>query len=261
MIPGNAIDAPSYNSLLNDSGNIRLVDRQESTLKLTTINYDHPLFDGVFESRITNFTYPSSGLSYTLNVEGTPILRFEDGRPFLTQFGNVFFFCTPLEIETSDFIESPLVVPVFYTMSRFNLKPPQLYYQIGRFSEFDAPVTIGQDDVLKLESDKDVLIPEQQINASSVRVKTEQVPDFDGNYALTYQDSTLKYVSYNYPRSESRAIRAETTDLNMGNTYSSLEEVLLEIKSNANSNRLWKWFVIFALIFLLAEMLVLKFLK
>ena len=49
--------------------------------------------------------------------------------------------------------------------------------------------------------------------------------------------------------------------LNNIKTETSLSKTINAIKSNANVNALWKWFVIFALVFLLLEILILKYLK
>jgi hypothetical protein len=47
-------------------------------------------------------------------------------------------------------------------------------------------------------------------------------------------------------------------DVSLNNSVAS---ALKDIKSATNVNELWKWFVIFALVFLIIEMLILKFLK
>jgi len=72
---------------------------------------------------------------------------------------------------------------------------------------------------------------------------------------------SLQNLSFNYPRHESQLAYFSLEDMPNINIDNSLIESIESIKSNTNVNALWKWFVIFALVFLLIEILLLKYLK
>ena len=93
--------------------------------KITSINYSHPLLNQVFDKQISNFQYPKVNSFYELG-SGSSILKFEDGKPFLNQQGAVFAFASALNTTNSNFINSPLVVPVIYNIGKHSLKLPKL---------------------------------------------------------------------------------------------------------------------------------------
>ena len=71
----------------------------------------------------------------------------------------------------------------------------------------------------------------------------------------------LKKLSFNHQRAESNLTYYNLNDTDDYTLDSSLTSAIDTIKSNASINALWKWFAIFALVFLLIEMLLLKYLK
>ncbi|MCB0376026.1 MAG: hypothetical protein KDD04_08930, partial [Sinomicrobium sp.] len=86
-------------------------------------------------------------------------------------------------------------------------------------------------------------------------------PSGAGTYAVTSGENIISHISFNYNRDES-ALRYHSTDtLKNAATYASVPQLLTRIKNENNSTVLWKWFVIFALVLLIAEFLLLKFLK
>ncbi|MEC8323093.1 MAG: hypothetical protein VXZ57_00275, partial [Bacteroidota bacterium] len=87
----------------------------------------------------------------------------------------------------------------------------------------------------------------------------DNIPKKAGHYALHMDSDTLQYLSFNYDREESLLKYHNLDNLKDFNVLDSVSKALESIKSEVNINELWKWFVIFALIFLAAEILVLKF--
>ena len=71
----------------------------------------------------------------------------------------------------------------------------------------------------------------------------------------------MKNLSFNFNRNESELNYFDLTGLDNATVSESITTTINDIKSATNVNELWKWFVIFALAFLIIEMLILKFLK
>ena len=80
-------------------------------------------------------------------------------------------------------------------------------------------------------------------------------------YDVLKEQNTLQQVSYNYTRDES-VLRYKILEKTGDNKYaSSVSDLFDAFKTENNIQSLWKWFVIFALFFLLLEILILKFYK
>ena len=90
---------------------------------------------------------------------------------------------------------------------------------------------------------------------------TNEYPDKAGIYEVKNEQEVLKRLSFNYQRNESQLAYYDISNLSNGNNANSIASALDAIKSTTDVNALWKWFAIFALAFLIIEMLILKFLK
>ena len=143
----------SYTNLHNY--NINLSNKQETAKTITTINFDHPVFESVFDSKVKNFQFPKVETYYNLSSSSEPILKFENESAFLTSNNNVFVFSSALNKENSNFINSPLIVPTLYNIGKQSLKQPKLFYHIGKENSVDVNIKLTNDAILKLENTED----------------------------------------------------------------------------------------------------------
>ena len=122
IIPSASISVEKLNSLTNKVGNSNFTSLQNQEKKITKISFSHPLYQNVFEKKITNFQYPEVKQSFALSTKGLPILQFEDGSSFLqstsNQVGSIYTFSAPINKQNSNFQNSPLIVPTFYNMAQ-----------------------------------------------------------------------------------------------------------------------------------------------
>jgi hypothetical protein len=186
---------------------------------------------------------------------------YEDGNPFLFQNKNTFVFTSALNSENSNFKNSPLIVPTLYNIAKYSFKIPELYYTIGKNNSFEVNTLLQQDAVLSLSNGTENVIPEQQLFNHKVLIKTSETPNTAGIYNIKKKTETIKNVSYNYNRTESNLAYSNLSTIKNINLSNSVAQVFDTIKSDAKINALWKWFVIFALVFLLTEMCILKYFK
>ena len=260
IIPSNKATLSSYNQLINDF-NINLNSKNDITRTITTINFDHPIFENVFDSKVKNFQFPKVESYYTLLSNQEPILKFENGNSFLASNNNVFVFSSPLNKENSNFINSPLIVPTLYNIGKQSLKQPKLFYHIGKDNSVDVNTTLTNDAILKLENSDESFIPLQQTYSNKVNITTLDNPSKAGIYSIVYDDEIVEYISYNYNRLESDLEYYNNEELSNFKVNSSVPQFFETIKNDTNINELWKWFVIFALVFLVLEMVILKYFK
>lgn len=260
FIPSSEGAIDRYNNWLGTK-QIRFDKRNTATKRLTTINFDHPIFEQSFERKVTNFQYPTIETFYALNCTATPLLNFEDSTPFLIQKNNLFVFSAPLTPSKSTFTKSPLIVPTLYGIGKSCLKTPQLYYTIGQYNEIDMDYNLKNDAALSISNEQSSFIPVQNMQNAKLKLSFENNPKTAGHYVLKSKADTIRFLSFNYPKKESEISHHNVQELDIKMSVNSIETAIESVKSEVNIKGLWKWFVIFALIFLTIEMLILKFFR
>ncbi|TPN88689.1 vWA domain-containing protein [Aquimarina algicola] len=260
FIPASSADQASYKQFFTLFGNQGLFFEKLQEKRITSINFSHPLYKGVFDKQIVNFQYPKVNSYYQTNATNT-ILSFEDSSTFLYKYNNLYVFTAAINIQNSNFKNSPLIVPTLYQIGKQSLQNTDISYTIGQTNAFDVPISLDQDGVLSLVSDKENIIPLQQSFSTKVRITTDEVPTKAGIYTIKNKENSIQSVSYNYDNSESDLQYYNLKTTASYQVLPSVSELFEQIKEETTVNELWKWFVIFALIFLLIEILLLKYLK
>jgi hypothetical protein len=262
VIPSKEGTSQSYKTLLSPY-NIQFSNFIETEKSITTINFSHPLYNnGVFEKQVKNFQYPKVNSYFSLNSSvGSSALMFEDGSPFLLENKNAYIITAPLNTENSNFKNSPLIVPTLYNIGKSSFKTPTLYYTIGNENSFDVDIQLQQDAILSIVNETTNLIPRQQYFNNKVSIKTDTEPSIAGIYSVKNKEENIQNLSYNYNRKESQLIYQDLSNLKHITVSDSITDTFDIIKSDSKVNALWKWFVIFALVFLIIEMIILKYFK
>ncbi|WP_103068060.1 vWA domain-containing protein [Aquimarina sediminis] len=260
FIPAINGDLASYQQLISGYSSQGLLTEHSQEKKITSINFSHPLFSGVFDKKVSNFQYPKVNSYYRANASNIA-LSFEDSSPFLYKISNLYVFTAAINKENSNFKNSPLIVPALYNMGKQSLQLTDISYTIGQTNSYDIPIALNQDRILSLVSDNESIIPLQQSFSTKVRITTDEVPTKSGIYSLQDKTNIIQHVSYNYNSAESDLQYYNLSTSENYQVSTSITELFDEIKEETSVNELWKWFIIFALIFLLIEILLLKYLK
>lgn len=263
LIPSAQADARELTNFAATFGKVTYAATAPQKKLITRISYSHPLYAGVFEKKTDNFQYPESRFGFKLQAAAAPILQYEDQEPFLTSVGNgvsqVFLFAAPLDKKSGNFINSPLVVPTFYNMARNIQRSGVVALTIGRNQQFMAQATLGKDEILTVADDHTSFIPVQQALNDKVRLDFSDLPAKAGNFGVFNKKERLSDLSFNYPRTE--MLQNGTATLDDQKQVASVAEVFDHIKDNRSTIDLWKWFVWLALLFLITELLIQKFVK
>ncbi|RXJ45927.1 BatA domain-containing protein [Gelidibacter gilvus] len=261
-IPSDELELSTYNQLFNSLLLPNFSSKISTEKRITKINFSHPLLANVFDKKVDNFQYPKVNSFYSLSSSSVAsILSFEDNTPFLTQSNNVFAFAASLDDSNSNFKNSPLIVPVLYNIGKQSLKLPRLYYTIGISNTIDINTSLLQDEILRLDNADASIVPMQQTFSHKVQLTTDEYPNTAGTFEVKNKDNVVRNLSYNYDRKESQLNYMNLSQVTNSVKNSSVASAIDDIKSTTNVNELWKWFVIFAIAFLIIEMLILKFLK
>ncbi len=258
-IPAIKINTTVYNTLVSS------VFKAENTNKtrLTKINFSHPIFSQVFEKKIANFQFPTFKKHYELQNYQSVILSLENGNPLLVKKGNYYIFSAALNTDNSNIKQAPLVVPTLYNIAKSSLKSNTKYYTIGKQNHIDIAVKLNKDAVLHLTKSNFDFIPLQQIKANKVSIETEENPTQAGIYTVTNAPGNDVLLAYNYDRNESilEYYNLEKLKNKYISNSTSVAKSIEKINSMHKVSSVWKWFVIFAVAFLLIELLILKYFK
>jgi len=263
IIPSINSDLDTYNNALANYNFAPFLKLSKSEKRLTNINYSHPLYnDGVFEKRVSNFQYPKVQSYYPQTLaNASALLQFEDGKPFLSEKNNAFIFTSALNKKNSNFQDINLIVPTLYNISKRSLQRSNLFYTIGKENTYDIATNLQQDAVLKIVNEDSNIIPQQQYFNNKVAITTNETPEKAGIYSVKNNAEIIENVSYNYNRNESNLTYTNFSNQDNVTVSNGVETVFKTIKNETKVNALWKWFVILALILLIVEMLILKYLK
>lgn len=255
IIPGEQIALGSYNQLVSAFFSTSLDSLSNAAQNITGITFAHPLYQNVFDKSVSNFQYPKVVHYYPVRTFAPTALSYQDGSPFLAGNDGMYFFSAPLSGANSNFKNSPLIVPTFYNMAINSLKLPQLYHILGEQTEIDVLYQLDQDDILKATKETFEFIPRQQSTANKVTLFFEENPQEDGTFTIGDDNTPVKNISFNYTRNESKLDYLEIPK------QESIASLFERMQKDNRINELWKWFVILAIVFMLIEILVQKFVK
>ncbi|MXV15027.1 BatA domain-containing protein [Hufsiella ginkgonis] len=275
IFPSLDADLSSLGSFLQGLGTDIPEEVVDQETKVTAMNVRHPLFGGVFEKVPQNMDLPVAKAYIRYSTQSRtsrqPILDFPGGRSFFSQYrsglGNVYLSAVPLDDEVSNFARHSVFVPIMYQSALLSLRDGKLFYTLGRdqFLEINK-ITLQANQVLKLKKDNFEVIPDVQQAANSTRVYIADQVKQEGNYNLVKGDSIIAAAGFNDNRGESDLSYLDDKNLesmfpgrkvNIFNT--SKASIQNEIKEVNDGMHLWKVCIILALIFLAAEVLLIRF--
>jgi len=260
LIPTMKGNMASYNLLTAPYSSSRYVEKVERPREITGISFDHPLYSKVFEKEVTNFQYPQVNSFYQMNSAAPSVLSFSDSSPFLLAGPGIFLFAASLSPENSNFRNSPLIVPTFYNMAANSLKLPELYTQMGSQFQVDLPIALQKDEIVKVSRNDLEFIPLQRSSTNKVRLMFGEELAMDGSYRVHKNGATIRNLSFNHPRNESVLSYMNAKDLGEDANATSIDAFYRSLEKDNRVTALWKWFVILALLFLLVEIFIQKYL-
>ena len=265
VIPSEKINVANLNSFIQNFGNIQFSGIQNTEKKITKINFANPLFSNVFEKKVSNFQYPSVKQSFGIKSAVSQAISFEDQTGFLNTIyknsGGVYVFSAPINKENSNFQNSPLIVPTFYKMGIANDKNGVQYQTIGQNNPILVHTQVAKDEVISIANDNEDFIPMQQIMEDKIKISCGDNPKKAGIFNVIQNKKAISSLCFNFNRKESTLNKPSDESLDKINQIDSLDKFFETIQIERTDNQIWKWFLIFALLFFVIEMLIQKFVK
>lgn len=293
VFPPQRAETSSYDAFLQNfnGGNLGAFDptpRQASQL-----NTEEFVFRDVFLNKSANLRLPNTQGNFKISpARGEYIITYRDGTAYLAKFpqgeGALYLCAAPLDEKANDLVLNGAVfVPMVFKMAIAGTKGRQIAYTIGKDEVLEAKhrVSARGETNYKLRKHLDTpdgaanaptspesnreFIPEQRIFGSKVLLTPGTQVNDAGWYQLHLQgDSTLAEYAFNYDRKESD-LRFQTDETLAEGLQPNIK--LLSTNAAANFSQvvqeqergivLWRWCVIFALLFLALETLFLRLWK
>ncbi len=269
IIPDKEINISSYNTFFRLFANGSINEVRKDSLKITKINFDHPLYTNVFSKRVSNFQFPSVAYQFTNTLQGDQIISYENNRAFLQEISNpyseVYWFSSPLDSKTTNFTNSPLIVPTIFNIGQRSLEVSKPFYTLQEENIIEINKKIQKDEILTISNEAESFIPLQQSYPNKVKLTTKEKPILPGFYEISLKEQALETIAYNISNEESSLDFYSTNELTKANenfkVYDSIEELFTEINQKNEVQWLWKLFLAIAIVSLLLEILILKFFR
>jgi hypothetical protein len=264
IVPSEKLLINTYNTFLRSLNLGKIGAHKKDTLKITAINYEHPLFKNVFSKRITNFQYPIVRSYTPISGVISKIVSFENNAAFISQLGNkkVYYISSALNTNNSNFINAPLIVPIFYNLGAMSARYPILAYRAGQKNTIEIATKTNKNQLLTIENTENSFIPVQQASQNKITITTKKQPKKAGFYAVLKENIKIQDLAYNAPLEESLLNFLDFNKLRSAENItvsSSIKEVFKKIVKNNEVHWLWKWFLVLAIVSLFLEILILKF--
>ena len=277
IIPSVNADINSYNSFLSNNNAGSFGALQVKNGEVTKINLQEELFKSVFNNLPKNVETPKIKKLYPIlsntNNNEREILSTNIGSPLVTKFeaGNGFIYvqAVPLSADFSDIQANAIFAPMVYNSAVYKKNKQALYYTIGKDNliELKNSNTNGES-VYKLSNGKNEFIPENRSVGNSVLLRVNNTLESDGHYSINSNNNELGIAAFNFDRTESNLKFASKDEI--ATTFNKKNQLILdntkanlsaEVKQIKDGVLLWKICVILSLLFLLIEILLIRFWK
>ena len=265
LIPSSENAISNLNNFVRNFGDLQFKTIENKEKLITKISFEHPLLTTVFEKKIDNFQYPMTKKSFEITSTNPAILSYADQSTFLTSIqkdlSSIYIFNAPINKTNSNFENSPLIVPIFYNMAQTIQKTGVNAMNVGQNEVFLVDADLSKDDIISVNNATEKFIPTQQILNKKVKLTFNENPKTAGNFGVFNHNDLIKNISFNYKRTESNLTIDNENVLADYKKIDNIETVFDSFKTDRTNNELWKWFAVLTLLFLIAELLIQKYVK
>ena len=265
LIPSSENAISNLNNFVRNFGDLQFKTIENKEKLITKISFEHPLLTTVFEKKIDNFQYPMTKKSFEITSTNPAILSYADQSTFLTSIqkdlSSIYIFNAPINKTNSNFENSPLIVPIFYNMAQTIQKNGVNAMNVGQNEVFLVDADLSKDDIISVNNATEKFIPTQQILNKKVKLTFNENPKTAGNFGVFNHSNLIRNISFNYKRTESNLTIDNENVLADYKKIDNIETVFDSFKTDRTNNELWKWFAVLTLLFLIAELLIQKYVK
>lgn len=231
----------------------------------------NPFFANIFEGTDEKMEMPQAFNTVNWRSAGMDLLKYKNGMPYVSRSvkENVFYIGGPFKDEFTNFHKQAIFVPIMYRLAALSQSiSDKLYHYINDPQFSTKKEEVSMQDVLKLKSDEEEIIPALMIAGNRAIMEVPKHTLNPGFYTLTKGDSVVQTLAFNYNKAESyleQLSRKELSDIFGGEAKvyeeGNVDTFKAEIKELHEGKALWKNCLALALLFLLVEIMLIRFLK
>ncbi len=270
-------DLTSYKTFLQDLETDIPLSLETTENKVAKINLAHPLFKDVFDQhpknidlpiakqffRASDFTKTTKQVLFSGTASNNLLSAYQLGK------GKIYNSFLPLEADASNFAQHALFLPVLFKSALLGFNSQTLFYILGDVKNVSIPQTsLSESQTIKVKGNGLDIIPTYQNNESNSTIYFADQLKQPGFYDVVFKDSTISVFALNQDRGESALSFYRQSELESKfqipakSIISSKEKITnQQIKEVSLGASLWKLCLILTLIFLAAEVLLIRFYK
>ncbi len=263
LIPSDSIDLSNYRSETGFS-----LERSNSSGSFEIqLSKGNDLMKGVYKKIDEGTSFPRASRKYQVTGAHESILLLRNGGTFLAKAigSSLYILTSPLSDEYTDFPNHSIFLPIMYRIADESLETDNTLFVYP--NDFLEVSSLSPDLPPKIVSEEIELIPEFSLTNQGglVKVPNDLAPGF---YHVKQGNDTIKSFGLNLPKKESLfkgPTLAEISDFFADSPHVSVVPIsdqrngrILEL---SDSNSLWKYALILALIFLTLETVFHRYLK
>ncbi len=266
------------NSFLRKTVGTSFGQFNKEKLFVSSFNKSHPVFSGLFEKIPENVDLPIAYEYYNIKSGGMSgvqkLFTFSNGDGFLNSYrlgsGKVFVCASSASKQASTFPNSYWFLPLMYKMALSQQKNAVQSVILGNKAQLAIARSkqTAKDDVYHITNGQQDIIPAQRAVGNQNILRLNKNVEQGGIYQAYLpgsKDSLAIGINYNRGESKMRfwdvAELKKKTKIQNANWLSPNQQAGAEVNSLEKGTPLWKVCIIFALLFLLVEILLIRFLK
>lgn len=282
LIPSQKATLSSYNLALSSLKLPNLLPLDSSTLKAEKIDPASRFYEGVFEKTddrlnlpLVNKHYP---LTKTSRSDFEAIVSLQNSEVLLgrSRLNNalIYLFSAPLSESCTNFNKHALFVPTFYQVCFSSLRSAPLFYPVSSNVVISLKNETNMSEqpphIKKADTTFDIIPEMRNINNSLVLYTQRQITN-PGFYEVTHLNEIVLPLAFNHSRKESDLLCYTPEQLAAilgGKGWKSVSlvgdtqaDISKQILLGAEGKKLWKLFIILALLFIAIEVALLRLLK
>ncbi len=285
FIPAFDGDITNYNQLFSELHIVKFAQQNENPMRIGKIESKADIFKKVFKILDKNTKMPLINQFFTTKrnpLNNSSIyLKTENNMPVFseTKFekGQIFVLNAPDTKSNEDFFTSPVFVPLLYNLSTASTNAEKLYYKTGQNNQIsvvrkDNTEKTNPDEMVHISSidNRNDFIPYQQNSGNLIQLITGNNDiQNQGFFQIMIGETPLKTVAFNFARQESdmsfltKEVINKFLTKNHLTSYklldNSIQTLTQTITTQDKGIELWRWMLLFAILFLVAEILLLRF--
>ena len=282
LFPGEelAANTSGWNEFLRSLKMPSLGNTFTEGVKIKDINFEDPFFKSVFEKNPENLNLPTVSRAYrsttTNSSQSIALIHLQNGNPlYIRSLGtlNVFLYTSSLSPNYGSFTSNALFSTILLRTAELSKRKTPISLIIGEESRFPIYSKVKSETPLHLKNKEIDFIPLTQTKGAITYLSLSGMEALENLKSGTYNilDDTKKgIVSLNYNRKESIIDAYENNEIIALFEEQGIKHITLsEISEGQSLTKIdlekpyeyWRVFLIFALLFILTEIALLKFWK